>query len=213
LNIQTLKIFRKEKKENFFETKMSMNDKELSMVQSALGSNCQILMTTIARLYISTGSEWKYMNKMGALALVTERGSNYFKMVDLKSRSIIFDQELYEAFDYQKPRPFFHTFELDDCVAGFSFANENEASQLHARVTSLSKARAPPSTNTYRASTNVINSSVPIQGSNRASMPPSNVPLTTANWKPVNVESNQPVYMTEKEKKKKAKEEKKKTKK
>lgn len=46
---------------------------------------------------------------------------------------------MYENFEYENPRPFFHTFEIDDCVAGFSFADEREANQFYTKVIQCTK--------------------------------------------------------------------------
>ena len=43
---------------------------------------------------------------------------------------ITFEQEIYEFFEYKNPRAWFHTFESDNVVHGFSFANESEAKHL-----------------------------------------------------------------------------------
>ena len=42
-------------------------------------------------------------------------------------RGVIWDQEIYDTFSYNQDRVFFHTFELEDCLAGLSFADEKEA--------------------------------------------------------------------------------------
>lgn len=39
----------------------------------------------------------------------------------------MWQQELYTTFEYKVTRPYFHTFEADDAMAGLSFANEQEA--------------------------------------------------------------------------------------
>jgi hypothetical protein len=52
---------------------------------------------------------------------------------------------LYENFEYLKPTNFFHTFEIHDTVAGFSFADEVEASQFYTKVFQFSNKRNPPS--------------------------------------------------------------------
>ena len=44
-----------------------------------------------------------------------------------QSRGVIWDQEIYDTFSYNQDRVFFHTFELEDCLAGLSFADEKEA--------------------------------------------------------------------------------------
>ncbi len=51
-------------------------------------------------------------------------------MVDLKTRQIVFEQEIYFGFKYQELAPFFHSFEVEDCVAGLCFAEEAEAKKF-----------------------------------------------------------------------------------
>lgn len=55
-------------------------------------------------------------------------------MILTQTRSVKFTQELYNNFEYVKPRPFFHTFETEECVAGFSFADEGEADDFFSKV-------------------------------------------------------------------------------
>lgn len=40
---------------------------------------------------------------------------------------MVWEQEIYNDFNYVKARPFFHMFEAHDCPAGLNFANEFEA--------------------------------------------------------------------------------------
>lgn len=40
---------------------------------------------------------------------------------------IMFEQEVYEHFDYQQLQPWFHTFESDKVVHALSFAHQGEA--------------------------------------------------------------------------------------
>ena len=47
---------------------------------------------------------------------------------------MLWDQELYEGFKYNHERTFFHTFELENCIAGFSFTDEKEANQFYKKV-------------------------------------------------------------------------------
>ena len=58
-------------------------------------------------------------------------------------RGVIWDQEIYDNFNYNQDRTFFHSFELEDCPAGFSFADEKEAKtfikKFHEREKNASK--------------------------------------------------------------------------
>jgi hypothetical protein len=57
----------------------------------------------------------------------------------------VFSQELYQNFEYAKPRGFFHTFEMDDCVAGLSFADESDANDFYLKVIECKKGPSPTS--------------------------------------------------------------------
>lgn len=47
---------------------------------------------------------------------------------------MIWDQEIYDPFYYNQDRTFFHSFELEDCLAGFSFISEKEAKQFKKKM-------------------------------------------------------------------------------
>ena len=50
------------------------------------------------------------------------------------NRGVIWDQEIYDPFYYNQDRTFFHSFEIGDCLAGFSFVDEKEAKQFKKKV-------------------------------------------------------------------------------
>lgn len=58
-------------------------------------------------------------------------------MADLKTRQVIFEQEIYFSFQIQELAPFFLSFEVDDCVAGLCFAQEGEAKKFLQQVRSF----------------------------------------------------------------------------
>ena len=47
---------------------------------------------------------------------------------------MIWDQEIYDPFYYNQDRTFFHSFELEECLAGFSFVSEKEAKQFKKKM-------------------------------------------------------------------------------
>ena len=49
-------------------------------------------------------------------------------------RIVVFDQEIYNQFQYKCPRSYFHTFEADNGQVGLNFADETEASNFRKRV-------------------------------------------------------------------------------
>lgn len=50
------------------------------------------------------------------------------------SRGVIWDQEIFDIWNYNQDRTFFHTFELEDCLAGLSFVDEKEAKQFKKKM-------------------------------------------------------------------------------
>lgn len=47
---------------------------------------------------------------------------------------MVFEQELYTGFEYHMETPYFHTFEMNNILAGFSFADEVEADMFYLAV-------------------------------------------------------------------------------
>lgn len=88
----------------------------------------QVLCATVARLYkTSDNGAWYYPNIWGAVALVPEAPSTFIRIFDVNGGAILYEQELYENFEYSIAKPFFHVFESDDCVHGLSFADVSDA--------------------------------------------------------------------------------------
>ncbi|KAF9433298.1 hypothetical protein BGZ76_009638 [Entomortierella beljakovae] len=127
------------------------NPEDKAAIKRALPSSAsqKIVTATVARLYVAypDPNSWTYSGIMGGLAFVQENNSFFFRIVDLlNSRGVIWEQELYEDFNYNQERSFFHTFSLDNCLAAFSFADDQEASVFFKKVSnrdSLKKGRSP----------------------------------------------------------------------
>lgn len=92
----------------------------------------------IARLYLCKEGEnkWKYTGLLGVAAIVTEanlqnNAAHFLRLVDIHgfnpNKSVIFEQEIYPGMEYHKDTNFFHSFEVDGYMAGFSFVKEEEA--------------------------------------------------------------------------------------
>ncbi|EAQ89885.1 hypothetical protein CHGG_06504 [Chaetomium globosum CBS 148.51] len=96
----------------------------------------KIHAVAVARLYVAhpNRSKWTYTGLQGAVVLANDLvGNTYWvKMVDISpgNRGVIWDQEIYENWSYNQDRVFFHTFELEECLAGLSFVDEKEAKQF-----------------------------------------------------------------------------------
>ncbi|CDR99092.1 related to Neural Wiskott-Aldrich syndrome protein [Sporisorium scitamineum] len=122
---------------------ISSSDK--SKVKSAIPSSSnKIITATVGRVYAAhpSPSSWSYTGVEGAIAFVRDlvKATFYFKVVDLKgTRGVIWEHEFYEGFQYNQDRTFFHSFEGDECLIGFSFADEGEANDLFKKVNNRSK--------------------------------------------------------------------------
>jgi len=119
----------------------------------------KIQAVAIARLFVAhpNKSKWTYTGLQGALVLANDLvGHTYWlKMVDISvslpagsrpsgtaftdagqpgNRGVIWDQEIYDTWNYNQDRVFFHTFELEECLAGLSFVDEKEAKQFKKKM-------------------------------------------------------------------------------
>jgi hypothetical protein len=93
----------------------------------------QVVATAVARVYKSMHGSWSYTNHMGAVALVKEHATHMLKLINLDSGNVDWSQELYEGFEYNAPKAFFHTFEGDDACYAFSFADDSDPCRVSLR--------------------------------------------------------------------------------
>jgi Wiskott-Aldrich syndrome protein len=108
-----------------------------------LGASAEIKATAVVKLYISEASKWEFTDIVGQAALAHADGSSYIYVINKTNNTIALSQELYEDFPYESSKVFFHSFEMDDCVAGLSFADTAEAATFFSAV----KACVPSSHN------------------------------------------------------------------
>lgn len=96
----------------------TLTSEEKTKVKNAVNSPANKIFTAaLARIYYAypKPDEWSYSGLQGALAFVKDtQGVLSLKLVDLVgTRSIIWEHELYEEFEYYQDRPFFHSFPGD----------------------------------------------------------------------------------------------------
>ncbi|KAG2052211.1 WH1-domain-containing protein [Suillus hirtellus] len=109
--------------------------------QSALSvdEKSKILTATAARIYFAhpRPNKWSYGGLQGALIFLRDNSKDAFmRLVDLmETRSVIWEHELCEAFEYHQDRAFFHSFAGDKCMVGFVFADEKDAKTFYKKVT------------------------------------------------------------------------------
>ncbi|KAI8050814.1 hypothetical protein BDF22DRAFT_734854 [Syncephalis plumigaleata] len=117
------------------------NTEDKAAIKKALPSKVnKILTATVARLYVAYPDPevWTYTGLMGAIVLLRDQSRNnafFFRLVDLMNgQGVLWEQELYNDFYYHQDKPFFHTFEIDNALAGFAFADEHEAGVFYKKV-------------------------------------------------------------------------------
>ncbi|GAM26188.1 hypothetical protein SAMD00019534_093630 [Acytostelium subglobosum LB1] len=117
----------------------TLNEQERGKVAFVNGSSCDVIALTVARLYQGFNCKWEYTGIQGAISIVYNRVEKalYIRIVDLQTTKTIFEQEIYERFEYQRQRDFFHTFEGDSAVFGLSFVSVDEAYDFQAKILNI----------------------------------------------------------------------------
>ncbi|ORZ20262.1 WH1 domain-domain-containing protein [Absidia repens] len=112
-----------------------------NIVRKALPTS-KILTSAVARLYVAvpqnTASTWTYSQRWGAATFCKDkkkRNAFFIRIVDMENHTgVIWEQELYEGFEYNKDAQFFHTFGTDDYLAGLEFVDDGEADVFYKKV-------------------------------------------------------------------------------
>ncbi|KAJ2860316.1 hypothetical protein GGH94_005590 [Coemansia aciculifera] len=119
-------------------------------------SKHKILSAAIARLFVALPDRptWSYTHRFGGLVLVKDayNRASFLRIINLAGAGnrILWEQELYEGFDFAEQRPFFYTVAGDEHLFGLDFADAKEAagfaSKVARRVSKLSVKQRPSST-------------------------------------------------------------------
>ncbi|CAO3639020.1 unnamed protein product [Cunninghamella echinulata] len=110
-----------------------------NLVRKALPTS-KIITAAVARLYValpSNSSTWTYSQLWGATAFCKDkkkRNSFFICIIDLEKRKVIWEQEIYDGFEYIKENSFFHTFETDEFTAALEFVDQGEADTFYKKV-------------------------------------------------------------------------------
>lgn len=107
-----------------------LSDEENATIFSMLGRKCFSLSTAIVELLLTEHPHIKWTHRCyGVVCFVKDnpKRSYFIRVYDLIQSEPVWEQELYNTFEYREQRPFFHSFEAENCMAGLNFSNENEA--------------------------------------------------------------------------------------
>jgi Wiskott-Aldrich syndrome protein len=108
-------------------TLATITSEDKARIQAAVPTSTnKILTATLARVYYAhpDPSSWSYAGLQGALVFAMDRNTGGFKfqLVDLHgTRGVIWEHEVWEPFEYNMDRSFFHSFAGDvsaDCQFG-----------------------------------------------------------------------------------------------
>ncbi|KAK1446046.1 WH1 domain-containing protein [Colletotrichum melonis] len=100
----------------------------------------KIQAVAVARLYVAypNPARWTNTGIQGAIVLSNDLVGNtyWLKMVDISSgnHGVIWDQEIFDTWSYNQDRTYFHSFEIEECLAGLSFTDEKEAKQFKKKM-------------------------------------------------------------------------------
>ncbi|KXJ93975.1 hypothetical protein Micbo1qcDRAFT_193275 [Microdochium bolleyi] len=114
----------------------------------------KIQAVAVAKLYAAypDRTRWSYTGLQGAVVLSNDLvGNTYWvKLVDVSpaGRGVIWDQEIYDTWNYNQDRTFFHSFETEDCLVGLSFVDEKEAKQFKKKMDEREKNASKATRNT-----------------------------------------------------------------
>ncbi|KAG1643457.1 hypothetical protein G6F44_003817 [Rhizopus delemar] len=100
----------------------------------------KIFTAAVARLHVASPdpSQWTYSRIWGAAVFCLDKSKNnsfFIRIVDLEREAgVIWEQELYNNFEYAQDAPFFHSFETDDCLTALEFVSKEEAETFYKKV-------------------------------------------------------------------------------
>eukprot|EP01132_Coremiostelium_polycephalum_P000963 gene963-1226_t len=119
----------------------SLTEQERGQIKFVHGNSCDVLSTSVAKLYEGRNGKWDYSGVLGAISIVFNRveKTHYIRIVDLRNTRTIFEQEIYNKIDYTRQKEFFHTFEGDSLVYGLSFTNNDEANEFNSILQNIVK--------------------------------------------------------------------------
>ncbi|XP_053481192.1 actin nucleation-promoting factor WAS [Ictalurus furcatus] len=108
-----------------------LTPQENERVVDLLGRRCVSLCTTVVQLFMAlphNPGSWS-LQHTGVLCFIKDnpQRSYFIRLYDIKANKLLWEQELFNQFTYNNVKPFFHTFQADECQVGLNFANSEEA--------------------------------------------------------------------------------------
>jgi len=105
----------------------------------SLGRKCVTLASAVVQVFVTTAPHHDRWSKkaMGIACFVKDSNmrSYFIRIYDVTKSQKVWEQELYNGFQYEaRLKPFFHFFEADEGFAGLNFASEQEANKFKVAI-------------------------------------------------------------------------------
>lgn len=108
-----------------------ITDEFYTTLEEYCESGEEIYIAAATRLYFSENTQqWQYTGVEGVSVVLKSNNEYYIRIYDIEDGELLFVQKLYKSFEYYTPQPWFHYFEIQEKIAGLSFASEAEAAEF-----------------------------------------------------------------------------------
>ncbi|XP_037551867.1 WASP like actin nucleation promoting factor b isoform X2 [Nematolebias whitei] len=104
-----------------------------------LGRKCIALSSAVAQVFTADRNGSWSKKCCGVVCMVKDnpQRSYFIRVLDIKDGKIMFEQELYNNFSINLPRPYFITFAGDSSQVGLNFASEEESKRFQSSLSEL----------------------------------------------------------------------------
>lgn len=110
-----------------------LNDQENRVLYGLLGKKCVTMATGVAQVFLANGTNGQWTKTCtGVCCFVKDniKRSYFIRVYSLKKGMLMWEQEMYNEFEYAAPRSYFLTFDTSECRAALNFASEPEAEKF-----------------------------------------------------------------------------------
>ncbi|KAM7402044.1 hypothetical protein PAMP_017315 [Pampus punctatissimus] len=119
--------------------------REKGVLLTVLKTKCKLIKSTVAQVLEAKENQggspgWSCLG-CGVVCLIEDQSvhSYFLHLYCVKRAKLLWEQELYIPFKYNRKSAFFHTFPADGHQAGLNFANEVEAEEFHQAVEAVQR--------------------------------------------------------------------------
>uniref|UniRef100_A0A3Q2TJX5 WASP like actin nucleation promoting factor n=1 Tax=Fundulus heteroclitus TaxID=8078 RepID=A0A3Q2TJX5_FUNHE len=109
-----------------------------------LGRKCTALSSGVVQVFTAdrNGSWNKRCCGVACLVKDNPQRSYFIRVFDIREGKMMFEQELYNNFSGNQPKPYFITFAGDSCQVGLNFTNSEESRNFYATLRDLTEKRS-----------------------------------------------------------------------